>query len=263
MRRTALLVAVAAGALVSCGSGSPGEGAGDCRPVVALVASSLVDAFGERAENPCAGEWKVTGGSSTALAAQVRGGSPADVFVSAGTKAIDQLRGERLTVGEPLSLGSVRATLYTTTEHTDGVTLRDLPGLVTDGWKVGLCVATAPCGEMADRLLANAASVWGDGFDRRTLVATEAESAADLVTKVAMGELDAAVIYEHVCVAPPNGELDGVCHGIPDTVNGRELNVRTPYLAVRLRAGENADSFMAHVDSEGFRTYLAERMRIT
>lgn len=222
----------------------------------------MVDAFGARSGNACAGAWRLTGGSSTALAAQVREGSPADVLVSAGTEAVEQLRAAGLTVGDPLPLGSIRATLYTNVDHTAAVGLKDLPGLVSGGWKLGLCVESAPCGAMADKVLSNAAAVWGSGFDRVSLVATEAGSASDLVTKVAMGELDAALVYEYVCETPPGKEAAGVCHDIPDSVNGNTVNVRTPYVAVRLKKSESADSFMDFASSTGFREYLAEQMRV-
>ena len=248
--------------LASCGSsGSSGHDT-HCRPVVALVASSMIDAFGEFSGNPCAAEWKVTGGSSTALVAQVREGSPADAFVSAGKKAITQLQDEKLVVGEPVELGSVPATLYVARGNENSVTFEQLPQLVAGGWKVGACVASAPCGAMVDELLANATAVWGGGFTRRGLVVTEAESASALMTQVAMGEIDAALTYANVCNPPPNAEATGTCVDIPDSVSGKKVNVLTPFFAVRLREGTAADSFMRYVQSEAFRVFISERMGI-
>ena len=224
----------------------------------------MTDAFTDVAGNECADVWKVTGGSSTALAAQVQEGSPADAFVSAGSKAIDQLKKADRTVGEPVPLGSVRATLLLPVSHNEVVTLRDLPTRVATGWKVGVCVASAPCGEMADRVLANATSLWGKGFDRRTLVATEAESASDLVAKVAMGELDVALIYEYACgSAKSTVDTTVRCAAIPDSVGSSPLNVKTPYFAVRLNDSKNADDFMRYVSSSGFKAYVSEWLRIT
>lgn len=264
VRRPAILLAAAAGVLVSCGQDDPGTAVRECRPVVALVASSVTAAFGESAGNTCADVWKVTGGSSTALAAQVQEGSPADVFVSAGSKAVDQLRSAGLTVGEPVPLGSVRATLLVPVSLEGTVTLRDLPARVAGGWKVGACVASAPCGTMADQLLANASEVWGAGFDRESIVSTEAESADALVSRIAMGELDAGIIYEYAC-GPVGGTSDTTvrCIDIPDTVDGHVLNVRTPYFAVRLNTSDNAESFMDHVASAGFRDFLSKWLRIS
>jgi len=248
--------------LASCGGdGSTGRNNG-CRPVVALVASSMVDAFGESSGNPCAADWNVTGGSSTALVAQVREGSPADVFVSAGKKAVAQLNEESLAVGDPIELGSVPATLYVAVVHRGTVTLGQLPRLVAGGWKVGACVASAPCGAMADELLSNATTVWGEGFTRPGLIATEAESASALQTKVAMGEIDAALTYGNICNPAPGAEAAGTCVDIPLSVSGKSVNVLTPFFAVRLRAGQNADSFMEYVNSPDFRRFIAERMGI-
>lgn len=248
--------------LGACGSNDSTQAS--CRPVTALVASSMKDALSKWHGNPCADAWRITTGSSTALAAQVQEGAPADVFLSAGTKAIKQLQDAGLTVGQPVDLGSVRAAIITSTEHRTPVSLQQLPALVRiSGWKVGLCVASAPCGSMADSVLANATALWGPGYDRSSLVATEAESADALVAKVAMGEVDAAVIYEYVCVTPPNAESAVICNDIQDVVDGHELNVRTPYQAVRLRTGENADTFMGYVQSSAFKEVLRTYMRIS
>jgi hypothetical protein len=41
------------------------------------------------------------------------------------------------------------------------------------------------------------------------------------------------------------------------------LNVRTPYVAVRLAENAASDSFMTFVSSAAFRTYLAANLRIS
>jgi molybdate transport system substrate-binding protein len=232
-----------------------------CETVTVLAASSFAPALRDPAVNLCAGEWRISSGSSTSLAAQVREGAPADVFVSAGRNAVDSLVADRLTVGEPVELGSVRMALVTGAGVGLG-SLEELPGYVQDGGAVGLCVPSAPCGAAADTVLANAASVWGGQFGRSSIAVTEAASAEDLVNKVVTGETDAVLVYEYVCVAQPNEELAVRCVDIPDDVGGAPLNVRTPYLAVRLREGTAAD-FMTFVSSAAFRTYLAANLRIS
>ena len=212
--------------------------------------------------NPCAGKWQVSSGSSTALAAQVREGAPADVFVSAGTAAVDGLEADGFTTGEPMQLGSVRGTLLVAPSATIG-SLQELPGMVKAGWKVGLCVPSAPCGAMADSLLSNAGEVWGAGFDRMAVAATEAASAEELLAKVTTGEIDAAITYEYVCSTSPNAEAAVRCVDIPDTVDGSTVNIRTPYVAVQLRRGEATVSFMRFVTSAPFRAVIAERMRVS
>ena len=255
----AFMCVIAAG----CSGAGPGGAEEDgCETVTVLAASSFAPALRDSAVNPCAGEWQISSGSSTSLAAQVREGAPADVFVSAGRKAVDSLIADRLTVGEPVALGSVRMALVTGT-GAGPESLEELPGFVQDGGTVGLCVASAPCGAAADAVLANAAAVWGGEFGRSSIAVTEAASAEDLVNKVVTGEVDAVLVYEYVCVARPNEELAVRCVDIPDEVNGTPLNVRTPYLAVRLRESAAADSFMTFVSSAGFRTYLTANLRIS
>ena len=75
------------------------------------------------------------------------------MFVSAGRKAVDSLVADRLTVGEPVALGSVRMALVTG-NGVDLGSLEELPGFVQEGGTVGLCVASAPCGAAADTVLA-------------------------------------------------------------------------------------------------------------
>lgn len=258
------LACVAVLASGACSADGTGQGAtgDDCLPVTALVASSFAPVLRDPAANPCATTWQVSSGSSTALAAQVREGAPADVFVSAGTAAVDGLEADGFTTGEPMQLGSVRGTLLVAPSATIG-SLRDLPAKVKEGWKVGLCVPSAPCGAMADSVLSNAAEVWGTGFERMSVAATEASSAEDLLAKVTTGEIDAAITYEYVCSTPPNAEAAVRCVDIPDTVDGTTLNVRTPYVAVQLRRGEAAVSFMRFVTSAPFKAVLAERMRVS
>ncbi|MEY4366003.1 MAG: molybdate transporter molybdate-binding protein [Actinomycetota bacterium] len=257
-----------AGALactVAGGCSGPGSGGGEengCETVTVLAASSFAPALRDTAVTPCAGTWRISSGSSTSLAAQVREGAPADVFVSAGRKAVESLVADGLTVGEPVALGSVRMALVTGTGVGLG-SLEELPGFVQDGGTVGLCVASAPCGAAADTVLANATAVWGASFGRSSIAVTEAASAEDLVNKVTTGEVDAVLVYEYVCVAPTNAELAVRCVDIPDETSGAPLNVRTPYLAVRLREGVAADSFMAFISSAGFRAHLAANLRIS
>lgn len=263
-RRGALLASLAVLLATACSTGNNEKDADSkgCLPVTALVASSFTPALLDPTANPCAGTWQVSSGSSTALAAQVREGAPADAFVSAGTAAVDALTADGLTVGRAVQLGSVRGTLVVAPSVSIG-SLRELPGRVTEGWKVGLCVPSAPCGDMADRLLANAGNLWGVGFGRREVAATEAASAEDLLAMVTSGEIDAAVTYEYVCGTRPNVEAAVGCVDIPDTVGGAPLNVRTPYVAVQLRQGEAGESFLRFVTSAPFRAFIAERMRVS
>ena len=267
MTRTSLgaaLAALAVVAVTACSTDGGGTAVdnGGCLPVTVLAASSFAPVLKDPVANPCAGTWQVSSGSSTALAAQVREGAPADVFVSAGAAAVDALVADGLTVGEAIRLGSVRGTLLVAADASVE-SLQDLPARVSGGWKVGLCVPSAPCGAMADALLANAGEVWGDGFDRASLAATEAASAEDLLAMVTSGEIDAAVTFEYVCSPLANAEAAVRCVDVPDTVGTGPLNVRTPYVAVRLRAGEAAESFVRFVTSAGFRSVLAERMRVS
>jgi ABC-type molybdate transport system substrate-binding protein len=99
--------------------------------------------------------------------------------------------------------------------------------LLDTKWKLGLCSASAPCGELADTVLANAIDVYGEEFDfsREALADTEATSSADLLTKLQMGELDVVLGYASSCAT--NEKL--VCNPIPDSTDGRHLGEKSTY----------------------------------
>src|SRR5436190_2256229 len=83
LTQVVLVLVVAAG----CGGGS----SGDHPALVVSAASSLRNAFADYANSFGAAKVRLSFGGSDELAAQIRGGSPIDVFAAANAKLPDQL----------------------------------------------------------------------------------------------------------------------------------------------------------------------------
>jgi ABC-type molybdate transport system substrate-binding protein len=122
--------------------------------------------------------------------------------------------------------------------------------LLEKKWKLGLCATTAPCGELADEVLANAGDVFGNTFDfgRGELADTEAINASDLLTKVEMGELDVVLGYASSCASNP----DLVCTVIPDEKNGQQLGEKTTFYVTPLGDSASTAQLLRYMNSAKF-----------
>lgn len=230
MRRA--LVVICASALVSCG-GPAGDGAGDGCPegestsLTVLAASSLGPALEDISEEfaaatGCELDIRVSLGSSTALAGQILGGAPADVFVAAGESAVRTVTGGLGSTGEPRVVASNTAALMTRDPAVAAV--EDLATASGRGIAVGLCVPSAPCGTLADEVIGKAIA----GAARTAIANTEVPSAAELRAKIMMGEIDAGIVFVSDCtgtVAPVR------CVSIPAAQNSTVTYTAVPLVA--------------------------------
>lgn len=187
----------AGGGASSSGTGAP---AGDAVVTVLAAASvarpltTLAEAF-EQA-NPGT-TVRLGFGASTTLARQVAQGADADLLLSAGTAALEQL-GEV----EPVAETTIaRNTLEIATPPDDPAGVGSLADLAGEDVAVVLCARTVPCGTAADEVLA-AAGV------RANVVSREVDVSATLA-KVTLGEADAALVY-HSDVVSAGGRVRGV-----------------------------------------------------
>lgn len=217
-----------------------------------LAASSTGRALAETepaflGANPCVSDVVVSLGSSATLAAQVVNGAPAQVFVSASRSTMDMVVGSGRAVGEPVVFARNEAAIMVSTgsdvaASVDRIAdLADAPGRRV---RAGLCVATAPCGALADRVLDHA------GLDRGAVVDTEATSVEDLVTKIDVGELDAGIVYRSDCAVARRSVR---CVTIPP-----EQNATTEYLVVALEDSAAVRAWLTHMSSDGFRRTLTD-----
>lgn len=161
-------------------TGCAGEQASDA-PVV-FAASSLSDVA--PAVDPAA---SVVLGGSNDLAAQLRDGAGADVFLSASAAPVDELRARGL-VERGVAFASNRLVMIVPAEPRADVTT--LVDLTRPGVKLVLGAEGVPVGDYAREALAAA----GLEAALARVVSLE-EDVKGVVGKVALGEADAGIVY--------------------------------------------------------------------
>ncbi|MFC8190732.1 molybdate ABC transporter substrate-binding protein [Cellulomonas sp. NPDC057328] len=214
----ALVAALAACAGPVAGPAPAGTDAGPTGPVVVLAAASLTDVLATvaadlEAEHPGL-EVSTSLGASSTLAAQVVAGAPADVLVTASGTTMatvtDALGGAPVVVA--------RNTLQIAVPAGNPAGVTGLTDLADPDLTVALCDPSVPCGAVAAQVLASAGVVAAPD--------TLEQDARATLTKVRLGEVDAALVYRtDVLAAGPDVEgLD-----VP-----AEHRVATDYLALAL-----------------------------
>jgi molybdate transport system substrate-binding protein len=204
------LFAVGAGVVLLAGCAAPTP---QTTTVTVLAAASLTDALDEAAAAFEAAhphiEITVSYGGSSALAEQLVSGAPADVFFAADESTMQTVVDAGL-AADPEVLFANTLQLVVPTGNPGGVSgLADLadPSLV-----VALCDPSVPCGSAAVSLLklaGVAASI--DTFE---------DDVRAVLTKVALGEVDAALVYRTDVLAA--GEtIEGIEVPLADQVVNR------------------------------------------
>lgn len=219
-----------------------------------LAASSMAPVFTEAEEqfltdHPCVTNVSFSYGSSATLAAQIVNGSPADVFVSASEKTMRTVADSGRTVNTTLfARNSGEIMVNTASRFADKVTsLVNLSKSSNPGIKVGLCVATAPCGALADSILEKF------GSERKALADTESPSVEDLVSKIEMGELDAGIVYHSDCVYAQKKKR-AKCVSIP-----ADVNATNSYYVAALSTRNVTQQFVDFVSDPAFTTSLQSK----
>lgn len=200
-----VLVAVVPG-VASTRRGSTVTGA-----VTVFAASSLTEAFtaiGEKFERKYPGtDVTFSFNSSSTLATQIRQGAPADVFASADVENMHALvKSEHVVTDGAVEFARNR--LAIAVEPGNPKTIESLADTVKDGVTLVLCAPEVPCGKFARQ-----------AYEEAGLALPEVPTGAnvkDTLTKVVLGEADAAVVYV-TDVKAANGDVTGV--KIPDAQN--------------------------------------------
>ncbi|MDA0264341.1 MAG: molybdate ABC transporter substrate-binding protein [Chloroflexi bacterium] len=237
----ALLVLAAA-----CG----GDGGAKLR---VFAASSLTEAFtdiaaGFEAENPGITVQLDLGGSQR-LRSQLEFGAKADVFASADQLQMDQAAALGLTAGAAVDFASNSLVVIAS----PGGAVRGLPDLAKPGVTLALAQSNVPVGSytrQALRNLANDASLGlGNGFDAGVLsnVVSEEPNVRIVAQKVALGEVDAGIVYStDVPAARTTGDVRVI-----DIPPGANVSARYPIAALRDASEPGlAQDFIAFVLSE-------------
>jgi molybdate transport system substrate-binding protein len=194
--------------LVGCGdggadSGSPSSGSAVTGTVTVFAAASLTESYTRigkdfEAANPGA---KVTFNfaGSSALAAQVNQGAPADVFASAAPATMKTVTDAGNGDGTPTTFVRNQLVIAVPKGNPNGV--RALADLTGPEMKVAVCAEQVPCGAAAQKAL-DASGV------QLTPVTLEQDVKAAL-SKVKLGEVDAALVYRTDAKAAVS-DVDGV-----------------------------------------------------
>lgn len=204
-------VCVALGLLTACG-GTPVDATGTdtaaattsiTGEVTVLAAASLSDVFEQLAdqfERTYPGvEVRFSFAASSELAAQVVAGSPADVLATANLPTMEQVVAADLTMTAPEVFAGNVLQIAVPPGNPGSVT--SLADLSEDDLLVALCAPEVPCGTAAVELLALA----GVSVEPDTLE-PDVRSA---LTKVELGEVDAALVYR-TDVQAAGDRVDGV-----------------------------------------------------
>jgi molybdate transport system substrate-binding protein len=195
MRKTWPVLALAVLALSACGGGpaedtaSPSPAGGLSGTLTVFAAASLTDVFtslGDRLEQRDPGlDVQFNFAGSSALATQLTQGAPADVFASANEQQMAVVTDAGLPQGPARVFTSNVLEIAVPTGNPGGVT-----GLADFGdadLTLAVCAADVPCGAAAAAVFADA------GITPRP--DTEEEDVKAALTKVQLGEVDAALVY--------------------------------------------------------------------
>lgn len=190
MRRLAgwLVAGVALAAVGGCGSDGDGSEGSDARTLDVLAAASLTESFEQLAEEFEAEHPGLTVrlvlDSSTTLATQVNEGAPADVLATADEKSM-QLVLDAGSAEDADVFATNRLVLVTPKSNPAGIT--EFEDLDDPDVAYVACVETAPCGALAEQLLAEN----GVSTAPRSL---EVDVKA-VLAKVVSDEADAGLVY--------------------------------------------------------------------
>ena len=215
--------------------------------LVIMSASSMANVFTDvqsrfLEDHPCITGVTYSYGSSATLAAQIVNGSPADVFISASEATMITVKNAGKTLSVDLFAKNVGEIMVSpNSKYLGRITdIASLTDAVNAGIKVGLCVATAPCGSLVNSILKNAGSTRGLVAD------TESPSVEDLVTKIEMGELDAGIVFHSDCVSAQKRK-SSKCISIPSN-----MNATTSYYVAALNTRDVSQQFVGFISSPSF-----------
>jgi molybdate transport system substrate-binding protein len=253
MRATRLAAPVLlAACLAACGApdrvdtsdpGSP-QGEGE---VVVFAAASLTETFtelGDRFEATNPGTTvTVSFGGSSALATQITEGAPADVFASASPATMDQVVDADAVAGEPAVFARNALEIAVPAGNPGQIT--GLADFADEDRTIALCAEQVPCGAAARQAL--------DSAGVTAKPDTLEQDVRAVLTKVELGEVDAALVY-HTDVLAAGDDVEGI--ELP--ASAAAVN---DYLIAPLAEAPNPDgaaAFVAFVRSDRGRAVLTE-----
>ncbi|GAA4660629.1 molybdate ABC transporter substrate-binding protein [Streptomyces chumphonensis] len=233
LRRRATTSALAAALLLplaACGAGGGGADAATTELTV-LAASSLTDAFEQAgaaySEDHPGTTVTFSFAGSQELTAQVRQGAPADVIATASAESMADVAAD---AGEPVTFAENRLVIVTGEGNPHGV--KTLADLADADLTVVLAAPEVPVGAYGQDVLDR------QGIDVEP--ASEEPNVRAVLSKVALGEADAGLVYRTDAATSPD-TVDAV--EIPDA-----QNAVAAYPAATLDAAEHPKEAAAFVE---------------
>jgi molybdate transport system substrate-binding protein len=234
IRRSAVLGTVAV-LLTGCTGEAGGQetGEGLSGPLTVFAASSLTDVFDElggtfRDEHPDV-DLRISFGPSSGFAQAIVQGAPADVYASANEAQMAVVTDGGLAT-DPVVFTSNVLEIAVPAGNSAGVT--GLADFARDELTIALCAPEVPCGAAAEQV-----------FDSAGVAAAPdslEEDARAVLTKVELGEVDAALVYASDVVAAGD-RVEGIAFPqAEDAINDYSICV--------LGAAPNPDAAAAFVD---------------
>jgi len=176
--------------------------------------------------------------SSSTLETQIEQGAPADVFLSADTTNPAKLVTKGLNLGDPVKFAGNLLTVIVPTANPAGI--GSPADLAKAGIKVVAAEDTVPITKYATTLVANLAKEAGypAGFVAayNANVVSKEDNVAAVVSKIALGEGDAAIVY--VTDARTSTQVTAIT--VPP-----DANVPATYAGVVVKASRNAAAAQA------------------
>jgi molybdate transport system substrate-binding protein len=129
---------------------------------------------------------------SPTLRAQIQQGAPADVFASADVDNMEPLTTGRLTGQSQIFAKNVMIVVVSKSSH-----IKSLSDLAGKGIRIVLAGAKVPAGHYADEILAKMTPTIAPNFSAKVLdnVVSRESNVKSVLTKVALGEADAGVVF--------------------------------------------------------------------
>jgi molybdate transport system substrate-binding protein len=239
-RALGLLAVAAALALTACsprdqGTGTTNSSGGRLSGALTVfAAASLTTVFTDlgdklQKENP---DLRITFNfaGSDALATQITQGAPADVFASANTTQMKVVTDAGLQAADPKVFAENVLEIAVPKDNPGHVT--GIEDFANPALTLAVCAPTVPCGAAAEKVFQAA------GVDAKP--DTQEEDVKAALTKVQLGEVDAALVY-----ATDVKAAGGKVTGIPFPEAEQAVN---QYPAVVLKDAPNPDAARAFVD---------------
>jgi molybdate transport system substrate-binding protein len=236
-RAGVLVVAALCGA---CGNSAPSNPSGLSGTITVFAASSLTAAYtaiGKDFQNAHPGSMvKFSFGGSSTLVAQIQQGAIGDVFASADQPNMQKAVDAGLVAGSPSIFAHNRLEIVVDAGNPKHIA--GLSDLARSGLVVVLCAPVVPCGRYAAQALQKA----GVGVKP----ASQETDVKAVVSKVALGEADAGIVYVTDIKA-----ADAAVQGIEIPVG---QNVVADYPVAILKDSQNtplAKAFVAYLLGAG------------